>query len=103
MIRLSKLYLLEDDYDKTSVPAYSTKTLEEWHRTLRHMSNDISQLPNCTRGMNIGKSVGNSQPHTTCGKDKATRNYDFADDLIHATRPLERVHTDIWTNISHIS
>ena len=94
IIQEGKLYFLQTD----DTAVYTTKTLDEWHKTLGHMNNDdILQLETRTRGMTVGKSsITTSRPCTTCLESKSTRKPKSVDDPpIYAVKPLERVHTDV--------
>lgn len=88
------LYFLQTDVTKS----YSsiTKTLEQWHVDLGHMNyDDIIKLAGVTRGMNVQKT---SNPGTCviCKENKMTKQPKSQDDEpILATKPLERVHSDI--------
>ena len=101
LVQHGKLYFLEDRQDG----AYTTRTIQEWHRCLGHMNHeDINQLQACTQGMSIAKSQSVTQTCTTCNENKATRLPKATDDApVHATKPLQRVHTDITGPIMPIS
>lgn len=72
VVRHGKLYFLEDEHDNASIPTYITRTLEEWHSALGHMGkDDILQLPNRTRVMNILKPI-TSKPCMNCHESKPT-------------------------------
>lgn len=76
--------------------ACTSKTLNEWHTTLGHMNNDdIVRLQAVTRGMNVTKTKAGLSC-TTCKESKITKQPKSQDDPPRrATKPLERVHTDL--------
>ena len=76
--------------------AGATKTLQEWHTILGHMNyDDILKLQSITQGMSITQA-NNKEQCLTCQRNKMTRQPKTNDEKpIHATRPLERIHSDI--------
>ena len=98
--RSGKLYFLQSDYTVAS----TTKTLEEWHKTLGHMNyNDIINLESATNGMKIAKTNSKS-PCITCKENKMTRLPKSLDEKpILATKPLDRVNSDICGPIQPVS
>lgn len=97
---VSNLHFLQTD----SAAVYATKTLDEWHISLGHMNfDDIRQLAFVTNGMTIIKS---DKPGTcvTCIQNKMPILPKSEDDLpSHATKPLQRVHSDIVGPITSMS
>ena len=90
--RKGQLYFLQSD---TTV-AGTTKTLQEWHTTLGHMNyDDILKLQSVTQGMSITQTNSKEQC-LTCQRNKMTRLPKTTDENpVHATQPLERIHSDI--------
>jgi len=80
----------------TTDATLAVKTLNEWHIALGHMNcDDILQLQKVTQGMTITKAK-QSPTCEVCQESKITRQPKSCDITPqHATKPLERVHTDI--------
>ena len=76
--------------------AGATKTLQEWHTILGHMNyDDILKLQSITQGMSITQA-NNKEQCLTCQRNKMIRQPKTNDEKpIHATQPLERIHSDI--------
>ena len=90
--RKGNLYILPTAHTN----AYLIKTIQQWHEDLGHMNyDDIRKLQSVTENMVISKSDP-PKTCTTCKNNKMTRlpkSYD--DKPVHATEPLQRVHSDI--------
>ena len=101
--RRGKLYFLPNRNDI----ACTTRTLEEWHKTLGHMNyDDIIRLQSTTTGMNITQSNSKQIPLKckTCKENKITKQPKSSDEYTtHAKQPLERVHKDICGPITPTS
>ena len=93
IVKEGQLYFLPTTQ---SDAACAAKSLEQWHKDLGHMNyTDIMSLPDVTKGMNIIKTT-NPGTCNTCTQSKMTVQPKSQDETpIHATRPLERVHTDV--------
>ena len=76
--------------------ASTTKTLEEWHKTLGHLNyNDIINLGSATNGMKIAKT-NSKNPCLTCKENKMTRlPKSLGEKPILATKPLDCALSDI--------
>jgi transposase InsO family protein len=85
-------------------PTYTTKTLHDWHTALGHVNyDDIKKLATVTTGMTITQAKMND-PCMTCETNKFTRQPKTHDTpTITATKPLERVHTDLCGPITPTS
>jgi hypothetical protein len=75
---------------------YTARTLDDWHKTLGHMNHyDILQLQLVTNGMTVTEQTKQS-PCVTCIENKQSRTPKYQDELkIYASKPLQRVHTDL--------
>ena len=73
----------------------TVKSLSEWHRTLGHMNyDDILRLQSATEGMIVTQQQ--VRTCTTLLENKLTRKPKSLDDRPpHATKSLERIHTDV--------
>ena len=93
IIKEGQLYFLQTQYES----AYITKTLDQWHKDLGHMNyDDIVKLQSATKGMKVDKPTLKPKSCKTCSQNKITVQPKSQDDTpTHATKPLQRVHTDI--------
>ena len=95
--RQGQLYFLRSE----NAVAATTKTLQEWHTILGHMNyEDILKLQSITQGMSITQT-SKKEPCLTCQRNKMSKLPKSNDEKpIHATHPLERIHSDICGPIS---
>ena len=102
-----KLYYLHTVSDTPSTintadeSANVTKSLDEWHVALGHLNHeDVLNLQKVTLGMKVSQTTS-TPTCTTCTTNKMTRLPKSHDNPpIYATKPLERVHSDLCGPIS---
>ena len=97
IVKEGQLYFLPSGmYNSTTTHTATVRTLDEWHVVLGHMNHDdIISLGSITTGMVITQ-LKSKHACTTCKENKMTRLPKSSDDPPkYATKPLDRVHTDV--------
>ena len=99
------LYFLPTNPHNSINNACVTRTLEEWHKILGHMNfDDIVQLQAVTNGMTISKQGCTNKHCKICSTNKMCRQPKSSNvSVIKATKPLQRVHSDICGPITPTS
>ena len=95
-----RLFFLQTE-TKEQNSACLTKSLNEWHIALGHSNyDDIIKLQHVTEGMKISDVKG-PQQCVTCLESKSTKQTHSQDEQQpKATKPLQRVHSDVCGPIS---
>ena len=95
--RQGQLYFLQSE----NAVAATAKILPEWHTILGHMTyEDILKLQSITQGMSITQT-SKKELCLTCQRKKIGKLPKSNEEKpIHATHPLERIHSDICRPIS---